>query len=243
MKLTVLGCGDAFASSGRFNTAFLLEQDGHKVLLDCGASTLIRLKQLGLPVDEIHHIVITHFHGDHYGGLPFLVLSNRLEYQRQYPLHIIGPEGIRERVYQLQEALYPGTTAMLDELDIRWRSYTDAHWLTLDTVEVYARPVTHAPPASPHGVKIKIGNKVIGFSGDTEWDDHLIDLSEGTDVFILECNFLEHRGPGHLSYREIEEKLPLLKSDRILLTHLGSAVIADASIGLERLYDGQVLEI
>lgn len=243
MKLTVLGCGDAFASSGRFNTAFLIENDSQKILLDCGASTLIRLKQLGYQPDEIQHIIITHFHGDHYGGLPFLILSNHLEYQRRHPLFIFGPEGIRERAYQLQEALYPGTSRMLDELDIRWATYEEARWLPAETLEVYARTVTHAPPALPHGVKVRIGGQVIGFSGDTEWDDHLIDLSEGTDVFILECNFLKTKGPGHLSYDEIAEKLPLLRSGRILLTHMGTAVIAADDIELERLHDGQVIEI
>lgn len=241
MKLTVLGCGDAFGSEGRYNTSFLLTHDDRRILIDCGGSTLIRLKQLNIPVTSIDTIVITHFHGDHYGGLPFLFLSNQIEYNRQSPLSIIGPTGIREKVYQLQEALYPGTSAILDSLNLSFIEFQDASWINHEGLSVLARKVTHAPPSNPHGVKIKVGDRTFSFSGDTEWNDSLIDLADESDIFVIECNNFEEDTPGHLSYKTIMQRLPVLNAKRILLTHMGSEVIGQESLALERLHDGMEL--
>ena len=239
MKLTILGCGDAFGSGGRFNTSFLLEQGDQRILVDCGASTLIRLKQLGVSVTSIDTIVITHFHGDHYGGIPFLVLSNHIEYKRATPLTIIGPFGVKRMVYSLQEALYPGTSNILELLDITFVEYQDRQWTDVNDLEVYARTVTHAVPSNPHGVKIRWQDKVFAFSGDTEWNDSLVDLADGADVFVVECNNLNEDSPGHLSYQTILSRQTLFNSKRLLLTHMGTEVISQEKLEIERLSDGQ----
>jgi len=239
MKLTILGCGDAFGSGGRFNTCFMLEQDHRRILVDCGASTLIRLKQLGILVTSIDTIVITHFHGDHYGGIPFLVLSNHIEYQRTTPLTIIGPSGVEKMVFALQEALYPGTSKILEALNVTFVEYKDKHWTNTNDLEVYARPVTHAIPSHPHGVKIRWKDKVFSFSGDTEWNDSLIDLADGSDVFVIESNNLKEDSPGHLSYQTILERRALFNTKRMLLTHMGAEVLNQNSLEIERLSDGQ----
>ena len=239
MKLMILGCGDAFGSGGRYNTSLMLEHGNRRILVDCGASTLMRLKQLGILVTTIDTIVITHFHGDHYGGIPFLVLSNHIEYQRTTPLTIIGPPGVKKMVFALQEALYPGTSGVLEGLDVTFVEYKDKHWTISNELEVYARPVTHAVPSNPHGVKIRWSDKVFSFSGDTEWNDSLIDLADGSDIFVIECNNLEEDSPGHLSYQRIIERKALFNTKRLLLTHMGLEVINQGSLELERLFDGQ----
>lgn len=242
MKLTVLGCGDAFASEGRFNTSFLLTDSTGHVLVDCGASTLIRLKQLGISPMEIDTIVITHFHGDHFGGLPFFMLSCHVEYERTTPITIIGPEGLKEKVYALQEALYPGTTSVLDTLIVEFREYEDQKTLQHGDLKVYARQVSHAPPSNPHGVRLTRAGKAFAFSGDTEWNDSLIDLAKDSDVFVIECNNYDKESPGHLSYNTIRDRRADFGSARLLLTHMGSVVIAQQSMEIERLQDGMEID-
>src|SRR5215212_4543910 len=91
-----LGSGDAFGSGGRLQTCILLEADGGRVLLDCGASSLIALKRFGVDPGLIDAVLITHLHGDHFGGLPFLVLDAQFS-RRERPLVVAGPPGGEER--------------------------------------------------------------------------------------------------------------------------------------------------
>ena len=75
MQLRFVGCGDALGSGGRSHTCFHVTGKSANFLIDCGASSLPALKRLEIISDEIDLILITHFHGDHFGGLPFLLLD------------------------------------------------------------------------------------------------------------------------------------------------------------------------
>src|SRR6202165_718007 len=103
MQLQFVGCGDALGSGGRYNTCFHVTGAGVNFLIDCGASSLPALKGLGIARDEIDLILITHFHGDHFAGLPFLLLDAQFT-RRTRPLFIAGPEGIEVRLTQVMEA-------------------------------------------------------------------------------------------------------------------------------------------
>ena len=93
MQLQFVGCGDALGSGGRYNTCFHVTGEHVNFLIDCGASSLPALKRLGIARDDIDLILITHFHGDHFGGLPFLLLDAQFT-RRTRPLVIAGPQGI-----------------------------------------------------------------------------------------------------------------------------------------------------
>jgi len=243
IQFKVLGCGDAFGSEGRFNTSFLIESDQQKLLIDCGASTLIRLKQERVDVMDISTIIVTHFHGDHYGGLPFFAISRYVEAGSREPYTIFGPEGIEEKTFQLQEALYPGTSNILEEMDVQFIEFRNKEWIDENGLSVYSREVTHSPPSNPHGVKLKIDGCVIGFSGDTEWTDALPDLADGADLFICECNNYLNESPSHLSYKTILEHADELKADRIYLTHMNTEVLNAHEFELVRLADGMEFTI
>ena len=89
MQLQFVGCGDAFGSGGRFNTCFHITGERANLLVDCGASSLVAMKRFGIARDDIDVVLITHFHGDHFGGLPFLVLDAQITGRRR-PLIIAG---------------------------------------------------------------------------------------------------------------------------------------------------------
>ncbi|WP_421765523.1 MBL fold metallo-hydrolase [Ekhidna sp.] len=243
MELTVLGCGDAFGNGGRNNTSFLLSASGEHVLLDCGASTLIRLKHEGINLEDISTIIITHFHGDHFGGIPFFLISSMFEHPRKKPLTIIGPKGVNKKVYDLQEAMYPGTAEATMELAISYLEYEEGIPLIIGNKTIVAWEVDHSIPSIPHGVRLEWQGKKIAFSGDTSWTDNLIPLSKETDLFICECNFLDKVSFGHLSYTELLDTFNKFETKQLWLTHMADEVIDADHFILNRLSDGQKLKI
>lgn len=227
VTLTFLGCGDAFASGGRLNTCFHVDSGATRFLIDCGATSLPALHRHGLSTDDVDVILITHFHGDHYGGLPFVILDAAVQRKRERPLTVVTPEGGAERTRELLELLYPGMSSAMDQLDLRFRSYQSRDTVELEGLKVTAYPVVHSDAARSHGLRIETGGRVIGFSGDTSWTDALIDIATGTDLMICECNFLTTQTANHLDYRTLEPRLPELRSSRIILNHLGNEMLAN----------------
>src|SRR3546814_8896373 len=91
-RLTVIGCSDAFNNGGRNHTCFFVKNPSVCFLIDCGANTCSGLKQHHIYNEEIDVIVISHFHGDHYGGLPFFLLE-AAALRRKTTLTIMSPQG------------------------------------------------------------------------------------------------------------------------------------------------------
>src|ERR1051325_11284623 len=126
MRLTVVGSGDAFGSGGRSNTCFWLETAKAMLTVDFGASALPALKARKLDQDKIGGSVRSPFHGDHFGGLPFLLLDAQFLARREKPLTIAGPPGTRARLDGAMEVLFPKSTG------IKWRFPWSVQEIALD---------------------------------------------------------------------------------------------------------------
>jgi ribonuclease BN (tRNA processing enzyme) len=242
MILTFIGSGDAFGSGGRINTCFHVETPAVSFLIDCGAGTIPGLKKHNIIPDHIDIIMITHFHGDHYGGLPFFLLD-AATFHRKKRLTIMSPPGCKDKVIQLLALLYPGAE-VLEKLDVEFKEYQSYEEMNMEHLSLQAFPVIHTEATLPHGLRIHIAHKILSYSGDTEWTENLVRLCEDADVFICECNFFKLQIKGHLSYQVLEEKLPLLKCKRIILTHLSTEMLDNLDqFNLTCAYDGMVIEI
>lgn len=225
--VTVLGCGDAFASGGRLHACFYVQHENAGLLIDCGATVLTSLKRHGVALDEIDTVLISHFHGDHYGGLPYLLLECGVR-QRTKPLTIATPPGGQQRVAALLDLLYPQTDAW-KTLDLRFVEYLEnSQWMDVPGARVAAFPVEHIEASCPHGLRLEIGGKVIGYSGDTGWTPVLADIAQDADLFICECNFYDTKSDTHLDYQTLLAHERELSCKQLLLTHLGEGMLARA---------------
>lgn len=242
-RLHVLGCGDAFSSGGQNHTSFLLQTSNSHILIDCGASTPMALKRAGFSFKEIDYIVLSHFHGDHYGGLPYLILEGAKALKRKKPLTIVSPPGLEDRLQKLLHLLYPGSEDALDAFPINYVAYESGRELEQEHFVLKAFEVEHAKATLPHGLRLELGKKVFAYSGDTGWHENLPQLAQQADLFICECNFFDEEMPSHLNYKDLQEKLPLLDAKRIRLTHLGENMLKKKEqLEMEVLEDGQVIE-
>jgi ribonuclease BN (tRNA processing enzyme) len=247
MRLTIVGSGDAFGSGGRFNTCFWLETAKATLLVDCGASSLVALKALGLDHNRVDGVVLSHLHGDHFGALPFLLLDAQLVMRRERPLTIAGPPGSRARIEAAVEVLFPKA------LSNRWR-------FPFEIVEIEpGRPaellghtvatteVAHQSGAPSTALRISDGERLFAYSGDTEWTDALIGVADSADLFITECFGYAGALKGHLSWEILKPKLPSLRAKRVMLTHMNPSMLAKIeearATGLEIAEDGMAVEI
>jgi ribonuclease BN (tRNA processing enzyme) len=228
MHLTVIGSGDAFGSGGRLQTSFLLASGQRRVLLDCGATAQIGLNRLGIDGNGIDTVVISHLHGDHFAGLVWLVLSAQYATKRTAPLQVIGPPGIAARYAAAAEILFPGMTKVERRFDLTFteiaadRPYVDAD------LRLAAFEVSHPSGAPSHALRLAMGGRMLGFSGDTEWVEALVDVAAGADLYITECCGFDRLMKFHLDWRTIERHLPRLTARRIMLTHMNPDMLAAA---------------
>jgi ribonuclease BN (tRNA processing enzyme) len=247
VRLTIIGSGDAFGSGGRFNTCFLVETGERKVLLDCGASSLVGLKARNIDLDTIDGVILSHLHGDHFGALPFLLLDAQFLSRRERPLSIIGPPGTRERLDAALEVFFPRSSKS------SWKFPFDVSELTpgvpgemlgfaLSTAEV-----VHQSGAPSTAVRLTQGGKVLAYSGDTEWTDALVPIADGADLFIIECYDHTRDLSGHMSFTRLMQQRGKLRARRIMLTHMNPSMLAKqheaVAAGLLVAADGLVIDI
>jgi len=244
MRLQVLGSGDAFASGGRGHAAYLLEGATGRILLDCGPTTLPALRRSGVAPVTVDAVLLSHFHGDHFGGVPFLVLDRRYGDAAPHPIVIAGPPGVEQRVGELARALYRGGAAAA-EPEI-------AAFLELEPeVRTQVGPAIVTPFRVPHdpgelclGLRIEMEGKVVVYSGDTEWFDGLPAWTRGADLLLLECTHADGTGGHHVRLPELLAQRDRLGCRRLLLTHLGpEARHAAVSAGLPVADDGLQVEL
>lgn len=244
--MTFVGCGDAFGSGGRFNTCFHVETGDARFLLDCGASSLVALKRLGIDRDAIGLILITHFHADHVGGVPFLVLDAQFVAKRTRPLVIAGPPGLKEHYGRALEAAFPGASGMALGFELALVELTPGvAWQSGSGIEVLPLVVRHGEPVERFlGYRIAAEGKVLAYTGDSAWTEALVELGRGADLLIAECYMYDRPAPLHLDYRTLAAKLPAIGPKRLILTHMGEAMLARVGeLPHEAAQDGLVVTV
>jgi ribonuclease BN (tRNA processing enzyme) len=225
MQLRFVGCGDAFGSGGRSNTCFHVTGLHVNFLIDCGASSLPALKRLNIARDDIELILITHFHGDHFAGLPFLLLDAQFS-RRTRPLVIAGPEGIEMRLAAVMEAMFEHSSKTKQRFELSVVALKPEQTRSFAAVSVTPYSVVHGKSGGPFlGYRIEAEGRVIAYSADTEWTDALIPLARDADLFIAESYYYDKIVRNHLSLTTLEAHLDAIRPKRLVLTHMSDDML------------------
>ncbi len=243
MRLHFLGTGDAFGTGGRFQSCLHVTTGRTRFLVDCGASSMIALRRGGIDPTALDAILLTHLHGDHFGGLPFLLLDAQLASRRRRPLTILGPIGTVERLGEALEVFFPGSSKTRWRFDLDVREMPAGAATRIAEVTVIPYEVVHPSGAPAYALRIEAAGKVVTCSGDTEWTDALVSAAERADLFICECYTVGRKVPYHMDYDGLLDQTRRLTVRRILVTHMGQEVLTSARSSLERAEDGLVIEI
>jgi ribonuclease BN (tRNA processing enzyme) len=243
VKLTVLGSGDAFCSGGALHSCNLLEHEGGRLMIECGPGVLAGMKRVGIPTGSIDAVVVSHLHGDHFGGIPFLFLEYLFENPRDRPLTILGPPTVLDRSLALFAALYRELQSYEMPFEIKAIELEPGSQVTVAGFEIEAFKVTHNAEPFSLGYRIVSPDGVLLFSGDSAWNEDFVPKSKDVDLFLCECCTMEPNVPMHTSYVELLEQHERLQCKRLLLTHLGSDVRRACNFHFERAEDGMTIEI
>src|SRR5580704_7657666 len=244
MQLQFVGCGDALGSGGRYNTCFHVTGERVNFLIDCGASSLPALKRLDITRDEIDLILITHFHGDHFAGLPFLLLDAQFT-RRSRPLMIAGPQGIETRLTQVMEALFEHSSKTKPRFDLSVVALQPEETRTFGAVTVTPFPVVHGESGGPFlAYRVEAEGRVIAYSADTEWTATLIPAARDADLFIAEAYYYDKIVKNHLSLKTLEAHLPEINAKRLILTHMSDDMLGRLDeLPYTAAEDGMIVEI
>lgn len=244
MQFTFIGSGDAFGSGGRLNTCFHVIGDSVNFLIDCGASSLIGLKARQVALREIQAIFITHFHADHFGGIPFFIIDAQLFSKRTEPLTIVGPPGLQSWYERFMETSFPGSSRTQPKFMLSLVELEAGQVMTYRGVIVKPFQAHHGNPGGPFfSYRLEAEGRVIAYTGDTEWTDHLIEAAAGADLFIAEAYFFDKKIKFHLDLKTLIEKLPLINSRRLILTHMSDDMLGRLeNLEHETAYDGKVVQ-
>lgn len=200
LSVRVVGVGDAFTAK-YYNACLLIECDGTRLLIDAPPALARALRDLGnrggetVGLDDVDHVLITHLHGDHCGGLEQLLFWRRFVTRRRAVLYAI-PEVLSGL---WSGRLAPAMDVLLDAQGVRHPltldDYADVRPIapegfSLGAMTVSWRPTIHHIPTS--ALKIRCGARVFGYSADTSFDPSLIAWLSESDLFLHETNYGIH---------------------------------------------------
>ncbi len=219
MELVTVGTGTVAPSARRTAACHWVQRGDLRILLDCGAGALHRLAEFGLPWSQVSHVVLTHFHPDHWGELPMLVyaLKYTTDPPRREPFVILGPPGVVQLLRTLAEGyggwlLDPGFPIGI--LDVR-----DGEPFPLNAdVSLETFPVPHTTESVAVSLVAPEGRLV--YTGDTGPSSELARWATGCDLLLAECSLPESMAMDtHLTPERAGELAKEAAAKRLVLTH------------------------
>ena len=187
---------------------------------------------------------MTHLPGDHFAGLPFLILHGQFS-RRTGPLTVAGPPGLRARLTEAMETLFPGSSGMrrrfpVDVVEL----IPDGPPTELGAATIRGWQVEHASGAPALAVRVEVGGSAFAYSGDTEWTPALAEPARDADLFAVEAYTFDRPIRYHLDYQTLRAHLDELRADRIVLTHMSWSMLDKlAGVDLSAAYDGMTITV
>ena len=242
LTVTFAGSGDAFGSGGRYQACIHLRpEDGSPVLLDCGATSLAALKRLGLDPGEIAVVFVSHLHGDHFGGIPFLILDGQFS-RRTTPLAVVGPPGTAQRLAEAMECLFPGSSTAARRFGVDVTELAPGTSAAKCGTTASAWQADHPSGAPALILRLNLAGRTVAYTGDTAWTSAIADAAADADLLIAEAYYRDKNIPYHLRLADLNTHRDQLTPRRIIVTHMSPDVLGDdGTTSFEQASDGLIV--
>ncbi len=217
IDIIILGSGTLSPSLTRTAAGLAIIIDNDPLLFDSGSGIYYKLAHAGIDFHDITYFFYTHYeHPDHVNDLPFILFAKKYDerdHKRDIILH--GPPGFTD-FYNTIKNLYP----ILEDFPFKVHiNEMHDNSIVCDKFKMISKPMSHGN-ASSAGYRIESEGKLIVYSGDTDYNENLVELAENADVLITECSFPEGmKRPNHLTPELAGRIAAKAGAGRLILTH------------------------
>lgn len=217
LDLSFLGSGNAFATGGLCWNGFTVD---HRYLFECPPQALMSLNRLGQDANDLEAVILSHHHGDHFLGIPFLFLQWKYG-GRTRPVSIVGPPGTEEIVRALCNLAFPGE--FNPRFPVNWVELEPGAPVSVGDLELEAVAMKHDPRlALSLGFHARLDGRRFAYTGDSAMCDGVLALARTAEVLITECASRTSRVPVHMN---LVDDMPVVRaalpaSSTLVLTHI-----------------------
>lgn len=209
-RVILLGTGTPNPTPDRQGPALAIVSGGRPYLVDCGTGVVRRAVEAGIRVEDLNRAFVTHLHSDHTLGYPDLLLTPGV-LERTEPLQVYGPKGLRAMTEKIVEAwrvdrdvrFRGGEPSNPGSYEVKPVEVRPGEVYRDGNVRVVAFPVKHGSFAEAYGYRFEARDKVIVVSGDTTYDEAMVEHARGADILVHEvyCEAgWRNRTPGWRAY-------------------------------------------
>ncbi len=219
LELTFLGSGNAFVGD-RYWSSFILNG---RYLFDAPPTLLAHLHKLRIPTLDIAAVFISHFHADHFFGLPFLFLDYEQVSARVEDLTIVGPPGMQRVAEEISQLGFPGLTRGRQPYHRRYVEVADGDDGTAAGLPFRAVGVEQSSHNDLEclGYRVNTGGRVLSYTGDTVMCDGVRELARGADALVIDCSCWQEPCEHHISFDEIRRfRREVPPETTFVITHL-----------------------
>jgi ribonuclease Z len=218
-ELLILGTSNAIPDINHENTHMAVSGNGHTILVDCANNPIVHLQQAGLNIDQISDLILTHFHPDHVGGVPSLLMNSWLM-GRTAPLTIYGLSHTLDRTESLMDAYEWKTWPNFFPVKFVRVPETEKFLLLEDEeFRIHSSPVCHMIPTIGLRIEAIQDGFVLAYSCDTEPCDTVVGLAYNADLLIHEAT---GEGLGHSSPAQAGKIAHDAQAKELMLIHFSA---------------------
>lgn len=241
-KITILGSGTFIPELKRNCSSYLLEVDNHKIMFDFGRGTIDQLLKLKINLQDLDNIFISHMHSDHSSELASFVsyiLDNPKNKKLKSICKIYGPKGIKKDLIKLFNVFHLSNHKNLHKIQIN--ELLDNQSIELNNTSIKSFKVNHAKNLNCIAFRIKIGNKIICYSGDSTYCEGLKKACRNTDLAIVESTLPKSPGmDSHLDGKELGKLADEENIHKLIITHVANSYLSKVLGDVKTYYSGLV---
>jgi ribonuclease BN (tRNA processing enzyme) len=229
IKIKFLGTGSAINAED-IGASILINEN---ILIDAPGGIAQAILKFGGDISKLDTIIITHLHGDHFFGLPFLLLEYMLK-PRETPLNILAPAGAQKLLIKLTDLAFPGEEAerMLAHAKSFYIIHDDGKETISKNISIRSYKISHGD-IETYGIEFwGPGNKKIFYAPDTSYSYELVKIIETIDIAILDATTSYEAIDGHMSMKQVNDLAKQFLDKVFILTHRSRYDIPPTSYSL-----------